>query len=476
MHFFISFKINIFFFFMLLILLILSNSQDLTVEIIGDSNNGKNNYYITLYTGENKKPQNFLLDTTGSLLALQCNLYSSNEKNINPNYLNDIIQEKDIINCKNNAKCINYPFSSCNNNQCQFEYNYKNSTIKGLYANQHLSFSEKGELHTFPLGCSLPGVNDFLAQETDGILGLNSQNNSFIDLLYKQKIISNKKFSICLNQKNGGYISFGQTNIINYNKDKDKDKKSEKILVSYIPYDSTNNGLYILDINALYVDKGNNLIKSGQNQKSIIDSISVKTYFTESIYNNLINDILSYCLNNKGNCKNIQKTEKFGYCSNFKSKQEIIKSIDKYWPIIIMEFNGYNHALYPQNYFIAYSSGGKIKACIGIEKSDNNNNILGATFLNGYNVIFDNENKNIGFYESNCDINKNIENEEYINRVFDDPINVIIVCVSIGGVILLIALLIILYRIIFKKTPKRKGYIRQVDINNSVNQYLANQK
>lgn len=471
-----EFKINIFYLCIFLIFVILSNSKDLVVEINGDSNNGKNNYYITLYIGEHKKPQNFLLDTTGSLFASQCTLYSSNEKNINPNNINDIIKEKDIINCINNEKCLIYPFASCNNNQCQFEYIYNNSTIKGLYANQYLSFSDNEESHIFPLGCSVSGTTDFLTRETDGILGLNSQNNSFVDLLFKQNLISNKKFSICLNQKNGGYISFGQINEINYN----KDKKSEKILVSYTPYDSPSNGLYILHINSLYVDKGNNLIKNEQNQNSIIDSISVKTYLTESIYNNLINGILSYCLSNKGNCKNIEKTENLGYCSIFKSKQEIIKSINKYWPIITIEFNGYNHVLYPSNYFIAYSSERKIKACIGIDKSDNNYNILGTTFLNGYNVIFDNENKNIGFFESNCEINilkgKNIENEEYINRVFDDPVNVIIVCISIGGIILFIALLIILYRLIFQKTPKRKGYIRQVDINNSANQYLENQK
>ena len=460
-----TFKNNIFFLCIFLIFHILSNSQDLTFEIIGDSNNGKNNYYITLYTGENKKPQNFLLDTTGSLLALQCNLYSSNEKNINPNYLKDIINENDIINCKNNVQCINYPFSSCNNNKCQFEYNYKNSTLKGLYANQHISFSEKGESHIFQLGCSQSNINYILTQEIDGILGLNSQNNSFIDLLYKQKIISNKIFSICLNQKNGGYITLGRINEINNNKEKNK-----KILISYIPYDTSHNGLYILNITSLYVDKRNNLINNGQDKKNIIDSSSVKTYFTEEIYNNLINEILSYCINNKGNCKNIQKIENLGYCSIFKSKQEIIKSIDKYWPVIIMEFNGYYHTLYPKNYFIAYSSEGKIKACIGIDKSENNYNILGTTFLNGYNIIFDSENKKIGFFESNCETNafrdKNIENEEYINRVFDDPVNIIIVCLSIGGIILLIALLIILYRLMFNKMPRRRGYIRQVDINN----------
>ena len=64
---------------------------------------------------------------------------------------------------------------------------------------------------------------------------------------------------------------------------------------------------------------------------------------------------------------------------------------------------------------------------------------------------------------------KNYENEQYINRVFDDPVNVIIVCISIGGIIVLIVLLILLYRLYYYRTPRRKGYIRQVDIINSIN-------
>ena len=125
----------------------------------------------------------------------------------------------------------------------------------------------------------------------------------------------------------------------------------------------------------------------------------------------------------------------------------ILKSINKYWPKITLGFNGYNHILSPINYFIIYSLLGKINACVGFEKTDKNYNILGTTFLKGYDVIFDNEDKKIGFIESNCDIKiKNIKktelNEEYMNRVFDDPVNIIIVCISIGGIIIMVILVL----------------------------------
>lgn len=462
------FNINSILFLIFLIQIIISNCQDFITKINGNSNNGKNNYYITLYLDEQKKPQTFLLDTIGSLITSQCIFYSSQEKNHDP--FMEITKEKDIINCPNNITCSDYPLSSCNNNRCEFEYKFNNSMLKGIYVKKYISLLETGQSHIFPIGCSLYESNEFLEQEADGIFGINSENNSFIELLYRKKIISNKKFSICLNQNDGGYFSFGQINE-NYFYDKNN-KKNKNIITSYIPYNNLEKGKYGLEIYSISIDKRNNILSNGEKLNSVIDSKSVKTYFTENIYNNLINEILSYCLNAKGKCKQIQNIENYGYCSNFKSKQEIIKSINKYWPTIILGFNSYNHILSPENYFVAYSSEGKIKACIGFDKTKENINILGTTFLNGYNVIFDNENKRIGFYESNCQFNiNNNEEDDGINRVFDDPVNIIIVCVSIGGIILLFIILIILYKILYKKAPQRKGYIRQVDVFNSITNF-----
>ena len=453
------FKTNTFLILIFIIQIIQLNTQGFTSIITGNSNNGKNTYYITLYIGQLKIPKTFLIDTTGSLVSYKCNLNS----------------EEYIINCKNNYICNNYPYSSCKDNKYKFEYNYNNIISKGIYTNQHISFLEKGESYIFPIGCIKSDTEEFLSQGTDiiidGILGLNMNNNSFIDLLYKEKIIFNKKFSICLNQKEGGYLSFGA---VSEEYIYLKDKNYKKIIINYIPYTILENGAYSLEINSLNNnEKKNNLILEGENQLGVIDSMSVKTYLEESLYNKLMNEFLNYCIKIKGNCNKIQKIDNFGYCSNFKSKQEIIKSINKYWPKIIIGFNGYNHILTPENYFIAYSSSDSIKACIGFEKSDKNYNIFGTNFLNGYNVLFDNEIKKIGFFESNCEIEekkvKNYQNEQYINRVFDDPVNVIIVCISIGGIIVLIVLLILLYRLYYNRTPRRKGYIRQVDIINSIN-------
>lgn len=467
------FKINLFLFLIFFIQFIISNCEDFITKINGNSNNGKNNYYITLYLDEQKKPQSFLLDTLGSLISSQCIFYSSQEQNPEP--FMEMTKEKDIINCKNNIMCSNYPFSSCNKSKCEFEYKYNNSTLKGIYVKKNIAFLEKGESRILPIGCTLSESNEFLEEEIDGILGINSDNNSFIELLYKEKIISSKKFSICLNQKDGGYFSFGQINE-NYYNDK-KNQKYKNIIPNYIPYNNLEKGNYGLEINSLSIKERNNILSNGVKLNCVIDSKSVKTYFNEYIYNNLINEILSYCLGKKGNCKNIQKIENYGYCSNFKSKQEIIKSINKYWPTIILGFQKYNHTLSPENYFVAYSSEGKIKACIGLEKTNKDFNILGTTFLNGYNIIFDNENKKIGFIETNCQFNENnIENEDYINRVFDDPVNIIIVTLSIGGIIILFIILIILYKILYQKTPTRKGYVRQVDINNSTSDFMENRK
>ena len=466
------FQNYIFLLIMLLIQFNKLNTQGITSIISGNSNNGINTYYITLYFGEHKNAKTFLIDTTSSLISYKCNLDSSTN-------LYETIKEKDIINCQNNSiTCNNYPYSSCADNKCQFEYNYNNSISKGIYINQPISFSGKGESHIFPIGCIQSETDDFLSKGSDGILGLNMNNNSFLDILYKDKIIPKKQFSICLNKKEGGFLYFGEiSEDYHYN----KNKNIKNIIVNYTPYNILENEMYLLEINSLYIEQGKNLISEEEKQNGIIDTLSVKTYLKESLYINLINEFLNYCLKEKDNCHNIQKMDNLGYCSNFKSKQEIIKSINKYWPKLIIGFNGYNHILSPENYFIAYASDGQIKACISFEKTDKNYNILGTNILNGYNVIFDNENTRIGFIESDCETEEkkevnNYENEQYINRVFDDPVNVIIVCASIGGIIILVILLIILYRLFYKKSPKRKGYTRQVDVINSINSYLENQK
>ena len=430
-----------------------SNSQDYISLLSGDSHNGKNYYYATLYIGEEKKGHNFLLDTSSSLISYQCKFSSSIDS---PNF--EITKEKDIINCQNDT-CPNYPYSFCSNNQCNYEYNYNNSTFKGIYANKYISLSTEIKSQIFPMGCSNSDINEHFYSNADGVLGLN-YNNSFVNLLYQKKVIQKNLFSMCLNPNQGGYLSVGQ--IVEKNNEK---KNYNKKIINYVYYTPSQNGIYKLSMTSFHIDGGADLLK-GNTVDSLIDSLSTKTYLTEPLYNNFILEFLVQCQKMKNNCNNIQKVENVGFCSEFKSKQKIINSIDKYWPPINIAVNGYNLVIKPKNYFVAYLSSGKINACVGFGKSNTNYNILGTSFMNGYDVIFDNENQRIGFIESNCDI-KLKKIEEYQNRVFDDPVNIIIIGISSFGIVILIIILIFLYREFYCNKPRRKGYIRQIDVNNS---------
>jgi len=430
-----------------------SNSQGYISIINGDSHNGKNYYYVTLYIGVEKKPHNFLLDTSSSLISYQCKFYSSITS---PNF--EITKEKDIINCQNGT-CQNYPYSFCSNNQCHYQYNYNNSTFKGKYANNYISLSTEIQSYIFPMGCSNSDFNEYFYSNADGILGLN-YNNSFANLLYQKKLLPKNLFCMCLNSNQGGYISFGQ--IIENNKE---EQNYNKKIINYVYYTPNQNGMYKLSMTSFHIDDGLDLL-NGNEVDSIIDSLSTKTYLTETLYNSFILEFLVKCQKMKNHCNNIQKIENMGFCSVFKSKQKIINSIDKYWPKINIAVNEYNLVIKPKNYFVPYLSSGKINACVGFGKSNTNYNILGTSFMNGYDVIFDNENKRIGFIESNCDI-KLKKIEEYQNRVFDDPVNIIIICISFFGIIILIIVLIFLYKEFYCNKQKRKGYIRQVDVNNS---------
>jgi hypothetical protein len=408
-----------------------------------------------LYIGEEKKPHNFLLDTSSSLISYQCKFYSDITS---PNF--EITNERDIINCQNGT-CPNYPYSFCSNNQCHYKYNYNynNSTFAGKYVNKYISLSTEIKSYIFPTGCSNSDINEYFYSNADGILGLN-YNNSLVNLLYQKKVLQNNLFSICLNQNQGGYLSFGQI----YKND-NEDKSYNRKIINYVYYTPSQNGMYKLSMTSFRIGDGLDLL-NGNKIDSVIDSLSSKTYLTESLYDKFILEFLVKCQKMKNNCNNIQKIENVGFCSIFKSKQKIINSIDKYWPQINIAVNGYNLVIKPKNYFVPYLSSGKINACVGFGKSRTNYNILGTSFMNGYDIIFDNENKRIGFIESNCDI-KLKKIEEYQNRVFDDPVNIVIICISVFGIIILIIVLIFLYKEFYCNKQKRKGYIRQVDVNNS---------
>ena len=165
-------------------------------------------YYITLFYGELKIPQTFIIDTTSSITSSPCSLCSTCGYHSNEWYsIHD--EENQVLSCNNECRDLS---GKCQNNQCSYKYDYyEDAYIKGVYVKENIRFEKNSsESYNLIIGCTLKETNYIIAQNSDGIMGLNNDKNSFINSLYKSKIISNNLFTIYLNQNNSGILSLGE--------------------------------------------------------------------------------------------------------------------------------------------------------------------------------------------------------------------------------------------------------------------------
>ena len=364
-----------------------------------------NYYYIKLYIGKNYMPQIYILDTTFSFISSPCNLCNTCENHFFPFYN---IQNENIINCYSYhcSNTINPYF--CEQEKCYFKienYLNDNKNIEGFLINSKIFLNNtyqsnnnepKSLLISIPLGCTTKEGNYYKNKEANGIIGLNNNINTFIDIIYNLNIIDNKLFSICLS-KNGGYLSVGQINNA-YNYD----------LINYIDLlrIPTNNNLYQLIIN--YIKIGEEYIY--QQTISYIDSTSNVSYFPKNIYN-FIFDIFI-----KDNKTDFSFNEQYGYCSINNNDY----NLNEIFPVINIKFDGYSFKWKPENYFIKYyiENTNQIVSCIGIKESLELNDkiILGTNFMVDHDIIFDKTYQKIGFITTDCDQFKPLD-----NQINDEP-------------------------------------------------------
>ena len=344
-------------------------------------------YYTTLYYGEEKAPQDFIIDTTSSLISSPCNLckdcgYHTNE------WFNITNQENQLLNCDNNI-CGELS-GNCENNQCTYKYDYyEDAFIKGVFVNEKISFDNSLNLYDITIGCTLNETNYIIAQDSDGIMGLNNDDNSFINRLYKKKIISNNLFTIFLDQNNIGYLSLGEI-YKQYH-------TSENI--NYIPFSVDEDKYYTIKINSFEI----NNINIDYSINAIIDTTASLTSFPSDLFNSIVSEFDKKCT--EDSCGKLVKNRNFGVCAIFKDREEMISKI-KNWLEIKINFIDFKFEWKPKNYWVDISTEHTARACLGFEETKEKIITLGTTFLHGNDIIFDRENNKIGFAEVNFNMNK----------------------------------------------------------------------
>ena len=379
-------------------------------------------YYITLLLGKEKQSQSFILDTTSSITTSPCNFCISCGDHMNDYYIinsNNSIIDINSEECKSLPNILD-PSTTLKNNQldkknCYFSAKIENDQILGLYSYKFVSFesitseiNNEDELNNYvlkeeefqlPLGCSLKETGFLMSSLSDGIIGLNNNDKSFVSMMYRKELIPNNLFTLCLN-KEGGYFSLG-----------DIDTKyhicSEIKYVEYIP----SSEIYELESEKIIIN--NNEIPT--KYTSIIDSSSTISYFPEEIFNNISMAFFMICSEYEGQCGKLKRIEGYGICSDFKNSENYLNAIKYILPIIQIKFRNYTFNWEPKNYLLNFyfkNIKNKIRTCFGIDTEKNLNKIiLGTNFMHGYDIIFDRTNYKIGFCEASCSRNMTEKNE-----------------------------------------------------------------
>ena len=385
----------------------------------------KNYYYTTLYVGDKRVKQKYLLDTSSAIMSSPCSPCDECGQHKN-NYFYDFNRYHKPLKC-NNKICNLLPANNCQlknigKNTCSFNTNNKinnnklnnynnnfgSDGLKGYYLRDIVYFetsqqkkkitnnfanninNEKTVFRSYaiPIGCTDAEFGEFRNLKTDGIMGLNNSPKSFISLLYNLKIIQENKFSLCFGLY-GGYMSLGEIDTTYHKKD----------YIDYVPMLDSQNYDYLININGISLNKDKRFV-SGIHVASI-ESRKTKTYFPQYIYKSIIKEFNDYCSNRNGTCGKFDYYEE-GYCSKYPNRSSLFKSVYKNWPNITLHLDDEEYHWTPLNYYYYSFKNSEYKACLGFDGHKDEKIILGANFFHAHDIIFDRKNKRIGIVPSDC--------------------------------------------------------------------------
>ena len=398
----------------------------------------KNFYYTTLYVGDNKVKQTYVIDTGSSIMSSPCSPCAECGKHKSPYYF-DMKHVHKPLKCSSKI-CQLTPSNAClkkklkflSRNSCTFKVGRAaGDGISGYYMRDVVYFETDKMIdnpkyhrktyrsYALPVGCTTAESGKYKELTTDGIMGMSYNSKSFISLLYNLKIINRDIFSLCFGLR-GGYMSLGEV-------DKTYHKSQT---IEYVP---------LLSSTIDYLVKVTSIKLGSDSEKSIIkmphiasiDTGNTISYFPSIIFQRIIKHFKAFCATQNGKCGNFTYDEELGYCAPFSDRESLFKTIYHYWPNITLEFGESEYIWKPLHYYYYYFNSSKVirKACLGFDYHKSSRIILGANFIHGHDIIFDRQNKRLGFVPSDCSrgnliLNKfqDIFGHKYPNFETTDPI------------------------------------------------------
>ena len=365
----------------------------------------KNFYYTTLYIGDNKVRQTYIIDTASSIMASPCSPCTECGQHKNPFYY-DLKRIHKPLKCSSKI-CQMTPTTSCVDKKlgetCSFKINRATGEgIMGYFMRDIVYFEidRKSQIslplrrkayrsYALPVGCTTAEFGKYKELNTDGIMGMSNNPKSFISILYNLNVVNRNLFTLCFGLR-GGYMSLGEI-------DKTYHKSEE---IDYIPLLSSNI-YYLVKLNSIKVGKSEtNAIKTPV--IASIDTGNSFSYFPSNIFKQITNQFKSFCDENNKSCGNFTYDNDLGYCASFPDRESLFKAIYINWPNITLNFGESEYIWKPINYYYYHLNMNQRKACLGFNYHSSERVVLGANFIHGYDVIFDRANQKLGFVISDC--------------------------------------------------------------------------
>ena len=279
----------------------------------------------------------------------------------------------------------------------------------------------------FQFGCQESETGLFRTQHVDGIMGMSASDDTLPFQLHSQKITKSKIFAMCFSI-GGGILTLGGVNQLIHNKNenvkyaalvKSKGWFTVKLLDIFMrPSSSSRHHKLMKTENKIsYESEGesyalsieSNIPDLNGRKGVIVDSGTTDTYLPSSI---------------KASFEKLFKKLSDGITY---SNNNIILNQHQYdsLPIIIYRLEGVDGKhVHIENHPSSYAESlGNGNYAFRLYLSEVSGAVLGANFMNNHNVIFDIENKRIGFVKSTCNYDHLKENISHNNSSYVDNSN-----------------------------------------------------
>jgi hypothetical protein len=392
----------------------------------------KNFYYTTLYLGDQKVRQTYIIDTGSSIMSSPCAPCAECGAHKRPFYY-DMNHNHKPLECSSRI-CKLLPANVCQNKDlkflkgksCSFNVDRNRDGIKGYYlrdivyfeTDRHLNLSllkkKVFRSYALPVGCTTAESGKYKELNTDGILGMSNSEKAVPNLLHSLGIINRNLFTLCFGLR-GGYMSLGEIDTTYHKSD----------VINKVP---------LLESDIYYFVKLNSLRVAGSETSAMkiplvakIDTGNSISYFPSITFKSIIAQFKHFCHSGNHTCGNFTYEEDYGYCASFPDRESLFNAIYKNWPEITLTFGDAEYIWKPINYYYYQFNINSRKACLGFQMHKSERIILGSNFIHGHDIIFNRAEKTLGFVESDCSRGNIIWNRFQTmmgNNVFEttDPI------------------------------------------------------